>query len=179
VTRESLVLALAVLGEAGTLPGDRIEHAAVAGPELLPLLASLGIVVVTQPGFVAERGARYRQDVPEADHADLYRYASLLDAGIRAVPSSDAPFATEDPWRVIAAAATRDLAPAERVTTRQALDGLLTPLDDPGGAPRRITVGAPADLCLLHVPLAEALSAPDAALVAAAICDGRLQSDHG
>jgi hypothetical protein len=59
-----------------------------------------------------------------------------------------------------AAAATRDLAPAERVTPRQALDGLLSPLDDPGGVPRRITGGAPADLCLLHVPLAEAMSAP-------------------
>jgi predicted amidohydrolase YtcJ len=172
VTRESAVLALVVLDQAGTLPGDRIEHAAVIGRDLLPMLARLAPVVVTQPGLAAERASQYRRDVPEADQPDLYRYASLLDAGIRVAPSSDAPFASEDPWRVIAAAATRVLAPAERITPRQALDGLLTPLDDPGGPPRRVTVGAPADLCLLHVPLAEALSSPDAAVVAATLCAG-------
>jgi predicted amidohydrolase YtcJ len=175
VTRESAVLALAVLDQAGTVPGDRIEHGAVIGRDLLPMLARLRPVVITQPGFAAERGEQYRRDVPAADQADLYRYASLLNAGISVAPSSDAPFASEDPWRVIAAAANRDLTPAERVTPRQALDGLLTPLDDPGGVPRRIAVGVPADLCLLHAPVAEALSAPDAALVAATICDGRLQ----
>lgn len=176
VTRESAVLALVVLDQAGILPGDRIEHAAVVGRDLLPVLARLGPVVVTQPGLAAERAQQYRQDVPEADHEDLYRYASLLDAGIRVAPSSDAPFASEDPWRVIAAAATRDLAPEERITPRRALDGLLTPLDDPGGTPRRVTVGAAADLCLLRVPLAEALSSPDAGVVAVTICGGRPQT---
>jgi predicted amidohydrolase YtcJ len=174
VTRESLVVALAVMAQAGTVTGDRIEHAAIVGRDLLPMLTQVGPVVVTQPGFAVERGDQYRRDVPEADHADLYRYASLLNAGVKVAASSDAPFASEDPWRVIAAAATRDLAPAERVTPRQVLDGLLTPLNDPGGAPRRITVGAPADLCLLHVPLAEALWAPDAGQVAATVCRGRL-----
>ena len=132
-------------------------------------------MVVTQPGLAAERAQQHRRDVPEADHEDLYRYASLLRAGISVAPSSDAPFASEDPWRVIAAAATRDLAPGERITPRQALDGLLTPLDDPGGVSRRVTVGAPADLCLLRVPLAEALSAPDAGVVAVTVCGGHLQ----
>jgi predicted amidohydrolase YtcJ len=174
VTRESLVVALATLADAGPVRGDRIEHAAVAGPDLLPMLARVGPAVVTQPGFAAERADQYRRDMPETEHADLYRHASLLKAGIRVAASSDAPFASEDPWRTIAAAATRDLAPAERVTPGQALDGLLSPLDDPGGAPRRIAVGAPADLCLLRVPLAEALSAPDAGHVAATVCRGRL-----
>lgn len=174
VTRESLVVALAVLAQAGTVTGDRIEHAAIMGRDLLPMLSQVGPVVVTQPGFITERGDQYRRDVPEADHADLYRYASLLNSGVKAVASSDAPFASEDPWRIIAAAATRDLAPAERVTPRQVLDGLLTPLNDPGSAPRRITVGGPADLCLLHVPLVEALSAPDAGQVATTVCRGRL-----
>ncbi len=141
VTRESAVVALAVLDQAGTLAGDRIEHAAVVGRDLIPTLARLGPAVVTQPAFPAERGEQYRRDVPDDEQADLYRYASLLDAGIRVAPSSDAPFASEDPWRVIAAAANRDLAPGERISARQALDGLLTPLDDPGGEPRRITVG--------------------------------------
>src|SRR5207302_5890494 len=76
VTRESLVVTLAVLAETGTLPGDRIEHAAVVSWDTIPLLA--GLVVVTQPSFVAERGAEYQRDIPESEHADLYRYASLL-----------------------------------------------------------------------------------------------------
>ncbi|HVW42126.1 MAG TPA: amidohydrolase family protein [Amycolatopsis sp.] len=176
VTRESLVLALAVLTDTGPLLGDRIEHAALAGEDLIPLLASTGAVVVTQPGFVTERAGQYRRDVPPREHADLYRYASLRRGGVRVVPSSDAPFASEDPWRTIAAAARRDLSPDERVPPGEALAGMLTPLADPGGSPRRIEVGAPADLCLLHVPLEEALSTMDAKMVAATVCRGRLYS---
>lgn len=174
VTRESLVLSLAVLDEVGTLPGDRIEHAAVIGTDALPLMASVAPVVVTQPGFAVERDAEYRRDVPADERSDLYRYASLLEAGVRVVPSSDGPFASEDPWRTIAAAARRTLIPAERVPPQRALDGMLSPLADPGGPPRRVTPGAPADLCLLHVPLAEALSILDAGMVAATICRGRI-----
>ncbi|GAB2964130.1 amidohydrolase [Amycolatopsis acidiphila] len=172
VTRESLVITLSVLAETGTLPGDRIEHGALIGRDTIPLLAGLGLVVVTQPGFVIERRDQYRRDVPAADHADLYRYASLIEAGVPVAPSSDAPFASPDPWSVIAAAIRRDLTPGERVPARTVLDGLLAPLTDPGGPPRRVVAGAPADLCLLHVPLARALSAPDARQVAATICAG-------
>jgi len=174
VTRESLVVTLGVLDQAGALPGDRIEHAAVVGQDVIPLLAKVNPVVVTQPGFVTERGAQYRRDIPENEHPDLYRFASLLRAGLRVAASSDAPFASEDPWRTIAAAAERELAPQERVPPRQALAGYLAPLDDPGGPPRRIVPGAPADLCLLHVPLAEALSTLDASVVAATIVRGEV-----
>ncbi|MFD4196839.1 amidohydrolase family protein [Amycolatopsis thermoflava] len=173
VTREALVVTLGVLGEMGTMPGDRLEHAALVGAEAIPLLAEVNPVVVTQPGFVIEREPEYRRDIPADEHADLYRYASLLDAGLRVVPSSDAPFADVDPWRTIAAAAGRKLGPAERVSPRRALDGYLAPLSDPGGAPRRVTAGAPADLCLLSVPLREALTCPDSGFVAATWCRGR------
>lgn len=174
VTRESLVLALAVLAEVGTLPGDRIEHAAVVGEDMIPLLAKVDPVVVTQPGFIAERGREYQRDIPEREHADLYRYASLLDAGVKVVASSDAPFASEDPWRTMAAAVTRTLAPAERVSPRRVLDGFLAPLADPGGPARRVRAGASADLCLLEVPLGAALSSLDSQLVRATVCRGRL-----
>jgi predicted amidohydrolase YtcJ len=174
VTRESLIVALAVLREVGTVSGDRIEHAAVVAADALPLLAEVGPVVVTQPGLVAERGNEYRADIPEAEHGDLYRYASLLAAGVSVAPSSDAPFASEDPWRTIAAAATRELGQDERVSPRLVLDGLLAPLTDPAGPPRRVAAGVPADLCLLTVPLAEALAAPDAGLVMTAVCRGRV-----
>jgi predicted amidohydrolase YtcJ len=179
VTRESLVLTLAVLAEVGVRPGDRIEHGAMVGADVLPLLAELGPTVVTQPGFVAERGADYRRDVAVAEHADLYRYASLLAAGIRVAPSTDAPFGRPDPWSTIAAAANRRtadgevLGPAERVPAGRVLDGFLTAPDDPGGSSRRIVSGGPADLCLLAIPLAEALRAPSADLVRLTICAGR------
>ncbi|MGC7101445.1 amidohydrolase family protein [Amycolatopsis lurida] len=178
VTRESLVVALTVLRAAGPMPGDRIEHAAVVGDDLLPLLAEAGPVVVTQPGFVAERGDVYRHEVADSDH--LYRYASLLRAGVRVVPSSDAPFASEDPWRTMVAAAERRtpdgavLGPADRVSAEQVLTGLLASLDRPDGLPRQLESGAPADLCLLRVPRAEALRAPESGVVAATVCAGRV-----
>jgi hypothetical protein len=174
VTQESVVVTAAVLADVGVVSGDRIEHAAVVGVDVLPLLADLGVTVVTQPGLVTERAAEYRRAFPVARYGDLYRYASLLRAGIRVAPSSDAPFAIADPWRIMRAAAKRALAPGERVSPGQVLDGFLTPPGDPGGAPRQVRPGAPADLCLLRVPLATALSTPDSSHVAATFCRGRL-----
>jgi hypothetical protein len=44
----------------------------------------------------------------------------------------------------------------------------------PGGPPRNLRVGAVADLCLLDVSLAQALSAPDARHVRMTWVNGRL-----
>jgi uncharacterized membrane protein len=52
-----VVLSLAVVAEVGSVPGDRIEHASVAGEDVIPLLARARVVVVTQPSLVAERDA--------------------------------------------------------------------------------------------------------------------------
>ena len=54
-----------------------------------------------------------------------------------------------------------------------ALELFLTPLADPGGPPRRVVAGAPADLCLLDAPLAAVLAAPSSR-VAATIAGGRV-----
>ena len=43
-------------------------------------LTDLGVTVVTQPNFVAERGDQYLTDVPAAEHHELWRVASLLKA---------------------------------------------------------------------------------------------------
>ena len=40
-----------------------MEHGAVVPPELFADLAALGVVVVTQPSFVRERGDQYLTDV--------------------------------------------------------------------------------------------------------------------
>jgi predicted amidohydrolase YtcJ len=167
VTREALVLALAALAAAGPRPGDRIEHAALVPAELVPGLARLGVRVVTQPGFLAHRGDDFLRDVPPADRPDLYRCATLLRAGIPVALSSDAPFGPLDPWAVIAAATGRRTAagevagPGERITFAQALDAYLAPPDDPGGPPRRVRPGLPADLVVLRAPLASAARLPD------------------
>lgn len=179
VTREALVLLLAALDDAGPLPGDRIEHAALIPAELIPRLRGPRLAVVTQPGFLAARGDDYLRDVPAAEHDDLYRARSLLEAGLRLALSSDAPYGPLDPWSVIDAAASRRtpsgqlIVPAERLTTRQALAAYLGSPGDPGGTPRRVEVGAPADLVLLHASRAEALASPSPGMVAATYIGGR------
>ncbi|MGW1028911.1 amidohydrolase family protein [Streptomyces sp. NPDC002577] len=171
VTREALVLLLVALREAGTRPGDRIEHAALVPRELIDDIAALGLRVVTQPGFLADRGDAYVRDVRADDRADLYRCRSLTDAGIPLGLSSDAPYGPLDPWAVIAAAVLRTnplgsvVAPEETLTAAAALDAYLGPLTDPGGPPRRVEQGAAADLVLLHTGRAAALADPTAELV--------------
>lgn len=178
VTRESLVLTLTALEAAGPHRGDRVEHAAVVPPELRARLGRAA-AVVTQPCFVRDRGDDYLRDVHPEDLPHLYPYASLLAAGARVVPSSDAPFGDVDPWRTLSAAASRrttsgaTLGPNERVPAATALAGMLAPLAAPGGPPRRVTPGAEADLCLLGVPLDAALAAPSADHVRLVLRGGR------
>lgn len=163
VTRTSLVLALAAWEVAGAHRGDRVEHGSVIPTALFRPIAALGLTVVTQPGFVAERGDRYLADVEPDDVPHLYRCRSLLDAGIRVAASTDAPYSGIDPWAAMRAAVGRTtaagavLGAGEAVTPRQALDLFLGPPDDPGGPARAVTPGAPADLCLLGLPLDRAL----------------------
>jgi predicted amidohydrolase YtcJ len=180
VSREALVLLLAAFDEAGTRPGDRIEHAALVPAGLIPRLRSLGLTVVTQPGFLIQRGDDYVRDVPAAEHDDLYRARSLLDASVSCALSSDAPYGPLDPWNAITAAVHRAsqsghvIGAAERLTPAQALAGYLSPPDAPGAAPRRVATGCQADLVLLHASLAESLAAPSADLVAATLIDGSI-----
>ncbi len=160
VTREALVLLVAALRETRTRPGDRIEHAALVPADLVPDLAALGVRVVTQPGFLAHRGDDFLRDVSPRDRGDLYRCGSLLRAGIGVALSSDAPYGPLDPWAVISAAVRRRTAsgqvagPREAITFARALDAYLAPAEDPGGQPRRVRPGLPADLVVLRAPLA-------------------------
>ena len=180
VTRVALVLALAAWDEAGARPGDRVEHGAVVPPEVVPHVRRHGLTVVTQPGFVAERGDEYRREVDPDDLPWLYPCRSLIEAGIPVGGSTDAPYTDPDPWRAIAAATTRRtpsgvvLGPDEAMAARRALDLFLSAPHAPGGPPRRVVPGAPADLCVLATPLGVALSDPASAEVAATIVDGRV-----
>lgn len=178
VTAAELALTLAALGAAGARPGDRIEHGGVIGPEAVGQIRALGLTVVTQPAFVTERGDRYLREVEACDQPDLYRCASLISAGVPVAGSSDAPYASPDPWAGIAAAVSRRTAGGaalgadEAVTPAQALGLYLDDPTAPGRRARRVALGEPADLCLLRAPLREALAAPSAELVAATVVGG-------
>jgi predicted amidohydrolase YtcJ len=184
VTAAELALTLAAFETAGAQDGpwagDRIEHGSMIPRDAIATIRGLGLTVVTQPGFVRTRGDRYLAEVDPAEHADLYRLASLRAAGVPLAASSDAPYGRPDPWEAIAAAADRRtaagrlLGPAEAVTPREALDLWLGDPADPGGPPRRVAVGAPADLCLLDRRLGAVLAQPAAERVAATIIAGRV-----
>lgn len=180
VSRASLILVLAVLHDVGPVPGDRLEHAAVAPPEAVRLIAELGLTVVTQPGFVAERGAEYLDRVAPADLGHLWPWRRFDEAGVPVACSSDAPYTSWDPWAAIAAAARRTagdgrrVAPGERVNAARALGAYLgTPLD-PGGAPRRIAPGEVADIAVLDRPRRRLVEDPAAVRVRATVIGGRV-----
>jgi predicted amidohydrolase YtcJ len=180
VTRAELVLALAALEPAGVERGDRIEHASVAPPELVKLLAERRVSVVTQPGFVHERGDAYLSDVEPAEMRWLYRGRGFLEAGVPLGGGSDAPFGEADPWIAMRAAVDRrsaggdTLCSDEALSPEEALALFTSPPEAPGGPPRRIEVGAPADLCLLDRPWSRARRTLSRAAVRATLIGGAL-----
>ncbi len=180
VTRSELVFALSALDAAGPHPADRIEHASVTPPELLDLLAERSICVVTQPGFIFERGDVYAKTVEAVDRPWLYRGRGFVDAGVALGGGTDAPYGDPDPWLAMRAAVDRRsrdgllLGEAEALSPEAALALFSSPPECPGGAPRRIEVGATADLCLLDAPWRIVREALSSKRVAATLRNGRI-----
>jgi predicted amidohydrolase YtcJ len=180
VARAELVFALAALRAAGARPGDRIEHAGVAPPQAVDEMAALGVTVVSQPNFVYERGDAYLVEVEPGDRRWLYRGRGLLAAGVPLGGGTDAPFGDPDPWRAMRAAVERRsragavLAADEALRPEQALALFTTRADAPGGPPRRVAVGEPADLCLLDRPWAAARESLSSGCVAATLRGGEI-----
>ena len=139
VTAAQLVVTIAALRAAGALAGDRIEHAAVAPDDCLTDLAELGLTVVTQPNFVAERGDQYLVDVPAVELPQLWRLRSLLESRVRVALSTDSPFGGGDPWAAMRAAVRREtpagavLGPSERVSAATALNLFFGAAEEPPG----------------------------------------------
>ena len=162
VTSATLALAVVALDELGVVAGDRIEHGAVIPMGLAKRLAELDVSVVTNPGFIATRGDDYLIDVDQHELSDLWRCRSLLEHGVRVGAGTDAPFGDPNPWLSIAAAVDRStdrgvpIGPEEALPPERAIDLFLSAQENPGGPPRRVVVGARADLCLLPVPRCEA-----------------------
>jgi len=161
VTEIELLFSLAALEEAGSMTGDRIEHAAVAPEHTLERMRQLGVTVVTQPHFILEKGDAYLRDVKPSDHEALYRCHTLLNQNIPLAGSSDAPFGSADPWTAMHAAVSRRTASGivlghnEALNPEQALALFLGSLDAPGQI-RQLQPGVAADLCLLKHPWAVA-----------------------
>jgi predicted amidohydrolase YtcJ len=179
VTAAQLIVTITALQTVGALPGDRIEHAAMVPDEFLIPMTELGVTVVTQPNFIAERGEQYLTDVPAEEHSQLWRLAALMDAAIPVAGSTDAPFGDPDPWACMRAARDRRtptgrvIGSAESVAARTALNLFLGTPHTPA-TPRSVVAGMKADLCLLSAPPTQVLDELSADLVSATIIGGRL-----
>lgn len=164
VTRTQLVLTLAALEDTGApFAGDRIEHGAVIPSEVVPRLKDLGLTVVTQPNFVAERGDEYLRSVEPHELENLWRAGSLVRAGVQVAAGTDAPFGGSDPWMAARAATSRlaasgsCLGPAERVDASEALRWWQGTGEAPS-VPRAVRIGEVADLAILGSPVSEAVA---------------------
>lgn len=171
VTRVELVFLLSVLGDAGVMPGDRVEHASIADNSALEMLAALGVSVVTQPHFIAQRGDQYLLNVEETDIPWLYRGQGFITAGIGLAAGSDAPYGSCDPWFAMRAATQRRTSTGVLMTGREQLTaetafGLYCgALDNPTSGYRPPLVGDNADLCLLKCSWRTALRELDSSNV--------------
>jgi predicted amidohydrolase YtcJ len=161
VSEVELVFTLALFEAAGTIAGDRIEHASIAAPDHVAAMAALGLDVCVQPHFIAERGDQYLAEVEPRHLPDLYRLRTLANAGIPLAGGSDAPFGSADPWAAMRAAVSRRtrsgavVGPDEALTPEESLALFLKdPLDL--SCERALAAGAVADLCLLDRPWQEA-----------------------
>jgi hypothetical protein len=103
----------------------RVEHCAVCPPALAKRLASIGIMVVTQPPFVYYNGDRYLGTVPEMQLKHLYPLATLMENGVHVAGSSDCPVVPPNPLIGIYSAISRMSETGECVATTEGI----TPLD--------------------------------------------------
>jgi predicted amidohydrolase YtcJ len=136
----------------------RLEHLAECPPPLISRIARLGLTVVTNPGFISERGDVYRDETHAAARGWLYRARSLVAAGIPLAAGSDAPIGPVSPWIVLAAARSRRtpsgavLGPRERLDAATALALVTRGAADALGARElgRLRPGGPADLVVIE-----------------------------
>jgi predicted amidohydrolase YtcJ len=129
---EIVLDAYAAVLPSGLAPGagnprrHRIEHGGAMYPPLADRAAALGIVVVSQPGFLSALGDGFAAAFPDSVD-QLYSFASWQRAGITVAGSSDAPVITADPLVGLRDAIVRRtadgrlLGPAERLPARDAL----------------------------------------------------------
>jgi predicted amidohydrolase YtcJ len=105
----------------------RIEHCSVCTPSLAKRLASLGIMVVTQPSFIYYNGDRYLKTVPKPNLEHLYPLSTFINNGVAVAGSSDCPVVPANPIMGIYSAISRKteagdfVLPDEQITPLKAL----------------------------------------------------------
>lgn len=179
VTAAQLIVTLAAYRTAGVRRGDRIEHGAVIPDDAIAQIADLGVVVVTQPNFVAERGDAYLAEVDPVDLEGLWRLGSLLRAGVRVASSTDFPFGHRDPWAAMRAAVSRTTATGTALGPDEAITPLQAMLLFQGSAghpdvPCTLEAGQPGDLCVLSGTPDDVLAGLEAGMVEMTIVGGGL-----
>jgi predicted amidohydrolase YtcJ len=106
------------------IPRFRIEHGGLIPPNYIDRLAAMNAWVVTNPGFLHFRGAKYAEERGLIAH--LYRAKSLKSAGVHLAGATDAPVTPAKPLAAIASAVARitlegvELAPAEALSIEDA-----------------------------------------------------------
>jgi predicted amidohydrolase YtcJ len=98
----------------------RIEHGGLIPPDYPERIAALGAWIVTDPGFIYYRGAKYAGDPGLIPY--LYRARSLAAAGIRITAGTDAPVTPAKPLTAIAAAMSRVSAEGYELALEEKLD---------------------------------------------------------
>jgi predicted amidohydrolase YtcJ len=172
-----LIFALTACKDAGSVAGDRIEHVSIAADFAVAEIARAGLSVVSQPHFIWERGDRYLVEVDASSRRFLYRLRAFHDANITLAAGSDAPFGGCNPWISMAAAVSRltlggaSIGESEALTPEQALDLYLS--EPRRLSRRRVSVGTPADLCLLDRSWTAARNALSSVRVRATFIDGQ------
>lgn len=99
----------------------RIEHCSVCPPSLAKRMASLGIMVVTQPAFIYYNGDRYLETVPGEQLQHLYPIRILTKSGIQVAGSSDCPIVPPNPLIGIYAAISRMSERGEIVSAKEGI----------------------------------------------------------
>ncbi len=103
----------------------RIEHGGLIMPDYIPRLRALQTWVVTNPGFLYYRGAKYAAEPGLMPH--LYPLASLARGAVNLAGGTDAPVTPAKPLAAVAAAMSRtsfegyELALQEKLSAREAL----------------------------------------------------------
>jgi len=99
----------------------RIEHCSVCDPALSKRIASLGVMVVTQPAFIYYNGDRYLKTVPQKHLAYLYPLRTLLGNEVPVAASSDFPIDPPNPLIGLYSAVTRRSKTGEVVSEDEAI----------------------------------------------------------
>ena len=98
----------------------RVEHGGLIPPQYPERIAAAEAWVVSNPGFIYYRGAKYASELGLIPY--LYRAKSLTDAGIRIAAGSDAPVTPAKPLCAIASALSRISIDGYELAPQEALD---------------------------------------------------------